>query len=130
MDATDKKIIVGIVIFAAVIATLYGILSVATIGNAESLDRKTIEKCRSLTRGVADILVQVARDGLDPDNLGDAQKLAEYEARIDAIEDDMAENRCVETQEKWAYGSFKQEMSEYEAYIAELSRSSASNDDL
>lgn len=122
MDSLDKKIIGGIAITAAIAASLYAFMSISEGSQGRSLDKEAIERCRGLVREGADILVQVARDGLDAADPGDAGRLAEFEARIAAIEEEMSRYDCHATQQEWAYGSFRQEMSEYESYISDLVR--------
>ncbi len=122
MDSLDKKIIGGIAITAAIAASLYAFMSISEGSQGRSLDKEAIERCRGLVREGADILVQVARDGLDAADPGDAGRLAEFEARIAAIEEEMSRYDCHATQKEWAYGSFRQEMSEYESYISDLVR--------
>ncbi len=122
MDSVDKKIIGGIAITAAIAASLYAFMSISEGGQGRSLDKEAIEKCRGLVREGADILVQIARDGLDAADPADAGRLAEFEVRISAIEEEMTRHDCHSTQQEWAYGSFRQEMSEYESYIADLVR--------
>ena len=122
MNSLDKKVVAGIAVTAVFTASLYAFLASEHGTGAGPLDREIVEGCRDLTREGADVLVQIARDDLSPDNPGDAGRLAEFEARIAEIEAGMEEMNCRETQDRWAYGSFKQEMSEYEAYSAELVR--------
>lgn len=122
MDSLDKKIIGGIAITAAIAASLYAFMSISEGNQGRSPDKEAIERCRGLVREGADILVQIARDGLDAAEPGDAGRLAEFEARISAIEEEMSRYDCRATQLEWAYGSFRQEMSEYESYIADLVR--------
>ncbi len=122
MDSLDKKIIVGIAVTAAVAASLYAFMSISEGDQGGSLDKESIERCRALVREGADILVQIARDGLDAADPGDAGRLAEFEAQISAVEGEMSRHDCHATQQEWAYGSFRQEMSEYESYIADLVR--------
>jgi len=122
MDNLDKKIIGGIAITTAIAASLYAFMSFSEGSQGGSLDKEAIERCRGLVREGAEILVQIARDGLDAADPGDAERLAEFEVRISAIEEEMARYDCHATQQEWAYGSFRQEMSEYESYIADLVR--------
>ena len=122
MDSLDKKIIGGITIAAVTTVILYALLASMQEKDPGAIGREVIDACRNLTRESADILVQVARDNLKPDNPDDVQRLAALESRIVEIEGEMERLDCYETREQWAYGSFRQEMSEYETYIAELVR--------
>lgn len=122
MDSLDKKVIAGIAIAAVFTISLYAYLAGEQERGSEPLDSKIVDRCRELLREGADILVQVARDDLNPDSPDDAFRLAEFEGRIADIETEMDKINCRGTQDQWTYGSFKQEMSEYEAYIAELVR--------
>ena len=122
MDGLDRKVIIGIAVTAAITASLYAFLSTSEKSSPESMDSDTIQECRGLLRESADILVQVARDDLSHDNPGDSQRLAVLEARVSDIENEMAALGCDENREQWVYGSFRQEMSEYESYIADLVR--------
>lgn len=123
MDGLDRKVLAGLLAVSAVTITLFAFM----YGQQESaklLDDDVVEGCRSLVRESADILVEVARDNLGPDNQDTLPRLYELQTRIHEIEIEMSDLRCHETQEGWAYGSFRQEMSEYEAYIAELVKNS------
>ena len=139
MDSFDKKIISGIIIVVVFTVSLYAfLLFVSNDSNdTQSLDQDTIEKCRTLTRQSADILVQtaiVSQTNANKNNYNDSgsnnndnklentKKLEELKIHALDIEKNMSDLKCHETQEEWAYGSFKQEMSEYEAYIAEIVR--------
>lgn len=122
MDTLDKKIIGGIAITAAIAASLYAFMSISEGNQGKSLDKEAIERCRGLVREGADILVQIARDGLDATDPKDAERLAGFEVQISSIEGEMSRHDCHATQQEWAYGSFRQEMSEYESYIADLVR--------
>lgn len=122
MDGLDRKVIIGIAVTAAITASLYAFLSTSEKNNPESMDSDTIQECRDLLRESADILVQVARDDLSHDNPDDSQRLAVLEARVSDIENEMSALGCDENREQWVYGSFRQEMSEYESYIADLVR--------
>lgn len=125
MDSLDKKVISGIIVALAFTITLYVFLSIISQdNNMQSLSPETIEKCRTMTRESADILVQTAMQSGNQNNK-ELQNLTELKARALEIEKSMTELRCHQTQEQWAYGSFKQEMLEYEAYIAELVRQNA-----
>lgn len=121
MDHLDRKVLAGLMAASAVTVTLFAYMHMQQ-ERAEPLADEIVEGCRSLMRESADIMVEVARDDLNPDEPGDLPKLHDIQTRIYEIEAEMAGLGCYETQEKWAYGSFKQEMSEYEAYIAELIR--------
>ena len=126
MDALDRRVIIGIGIAAALTASLYAFLASSDEekagGAGGTMDSDTIQECRSLLRESADILVQVARDGLGYEDPDDAARLSELEARVSEIEAEMEGAGCNEDREQWVYGSFIQEMSEYESYIAELVR--------
>lgn len=121
MDSVDKKVVSGIIAVAIFTASLYVVLAIASQDdNAKKISSETIQKCRDLTRESADILVQTAQQRNDePEN---EQRLEELRIRAAQIKDGMTKLDCHITQDQWAYGSFKQEMSEYEAYIAELVR--------
>lgn len=122
MDSFDIKVVSGIVTVAAVIVVLYAVLASMQSATTGTLEREEIDMCRSLTRESADVLVQVAQSDLDLDNPHNAQRLSAFESRISEIQHNLDELDCHETQDQWAYGSFRQEMSEYEAYIADLVR--------
>ena len=131
MDNLDKKIVSGIIIVLVFTVSLYAFLSFVSdngSNDAQSLVPDIVEKCRALTRESADILVQTAiltKTDTSQNNAkleNTTQSLEELKIRALNIEQNMADLKCHETQEEWAYGSFKQEMSEYEAYIAEIMR--------
>jgi len=124
MDSLNRKVIVGLAVTAAVTAALFAYMSAAQ-EKIEPLSDYVVEGCRDLVRESAGILVEVAQDDLNYDDPDDASRLSDLTVRISEIEDEMAVLNCRETQDGWAYGSFKQEMSEYEAYIAELVRGNA-----
>ena len=119
MDKINKRVILGLIVIAVITVTLYAYLEAQQQTELSPLDKHTIQNCRDLMRESADILVQVAR-GID--NTKDAQRLQEMRTGIVDIESKMTELQCLEYVDSWAYGSFKQEMVEYEEYIAELVR--------
>lgn len=124
MDKLYKQAITGSLIFLAVVLTLYAFLD-AQNRNLPPLESHIIEGCRNLVRESADVFVEVARDNLKPDNPDQAPRLQELQNRLMEIEDEMHALDCYKTQERWTYGSFKQEMTEYDSYIAELNRQNA-----
>lgn len=121
MDSFDKKVVSGIIAVAIFTASSYVFLAVSSQDdNVKKISSEIVQKCRDLTRESADILVQTAQQQNDePEN---EQRLEELKIRATQIKGVMIELDCYETQDQWAYGSFKQEMSEYEAYIAEIVR--------
>lgn len=121
MESFDKKVVSGIIAVAIFTASLYVFLAISSQDdNAKKISSETIQKCRDLTRESADVLVRTARQQNDePEN---EQLLEELRMQAAQIKDGMTELDCYKTQDQWAYGSFKQEMSEYEAYIAEIVR--------
>ena len=121
MNKFNKISITVIIILIISIITLYTYLD-SQENKLPPLESHVIEGCRNLVRESADIFVQVARDNLQPDNPNDASRLNELQSRILEIEDQMMELGCNEDPDRWTYGSFKQEMSEYEEYIVELTR--------
>lgn len=62
---------------------------------------------------------------MQPDDPADAPRLQSLQVQVESIEDQMADLGCLENPDSWAYGSFRQEMAEYEEYIAELTRMNA-----
>ena len=126
MDTFDRKIILGIIIFAAITFTLYLYLDNQQ-NSLPPLEPYVIEGCRNLVRESAEIFVEVARDNLKPNEPDDSQRLQELQYRLAEIELEMSRLECEENSDRWAYGSFVQEMNEYEEYIADLNRSNLEN---
>lgn len=124
MDGLDRKVLAGLLTASILTITLFAFMYVQQ-DRVEPLDDEVVDGCRSLVRESADILVEVARDDLGPDYSNTLPRLQELQTRIHEIEAEMSQLGCYEEQEGWMYGSFKQEMSEYEAYIAELTREKA-----
>ena len=124
MDRLNRMAAAGVVAMAVLAVTIYVYLD-AQHDNPARLDPQIVDACRSLVRESADILVQVARDNLQPDNPADASRLQDLQERVAAIEEQMAGLGCLENLDGWVYGSFRQEMTEYEGYIAELTRLNA-----
>ena len=114
----------GVVAMAVLAVTIYVYLD-AQHDNPTRLDPQIVDACRGLVRESADILVQVARDNLQPDDPADASRLQDLQERVAAIEERLAGLGCLENLDGWVYGSFRQEMTEYEGYIAELTRLNA-----
>ncbi len=124
MDRLSRMVASGVVALAILTITLYAYLDMQQSRPAP-LDSQVVDSCRSLVRQSADILVEVAGDNLQPDDPADAPRLQELQARIMMIEGEMNDLGCLEDPDSWVYGSFKQEMAEYEGYIAELTRRNA-----
>ncbi len=124
MDRLGRMVVSGVAALAILTITLYAYLDMQQSRSAP-LDSQVVDSCRSLVRQSADILVEVAGDNLQPDDPADAPRLQELQARIMMIEGEMSSLGCLEDPDRWVYGSFKQEMAEYEEYIAELTRRNA-----
>ena len=124
MDRLNRMAAAGVVAMAVLAVTIYVYLD-AQHDNPARLDPQIVDACRGLVRESADILVQVARDNLQPDDPADASRLQDLQERVAAIEEQMAGLGCLENLDGWVYGSFRQEMTEYEGYIAELTRLNA-----
>lgn len=124
MDRLSRLVLVGAVTVLVTIASIYAYLDAAE-RRVPPLDPEVVQGCRSLVREAAEILVQAAQDDLVRDDPASMSLLADLQGRLAEIEEGMDTLRCEETSERWAYGSFVQEMSEYEEYIAELARGNA-----
>lgn len=114
-------VIAGVVVMAVLAITIYVYLD-AQHDSPDRMDPHVADTCRSLVRESADILVQVARDNLQSDNPADVPILHDLQIRAAEIEAQLAGLDCLENPDGWVYGSFRQEMAEYEGYIAELTR--------
>jgi len=109
-----RYVLFGVVAFAAVVASIYAILAAERGPPADPL---YVERCQSIARQVMDLYVEAARSSLD-----DAKLAAEYEQRAAEFQDELEQEQCTDSPEKWMYGSFQQEMIESERYVADLLR--------
>lgn len=125
MQCPIRLAALGAVCFAAVIITLYAVLSEEDRINP--LDPAMVEQCRSLARQSMDLAVDAARSDLDPDNLAHADIISRFQHDADELQYRLDELGCSENADRWAYGSFRQEMIELDRYIADLQRDKSHN---
>lgn len=119
MASAVRYTVAGAAALAALAVSIYVVLASESGPQADPL---YVQQCRDLTRQVMDLYVEAARAGLDAEDPADAQRIEDFDFAAAALQDELDGIGCSTNPEKWAYGSFKQEMVETERYIADLLR--------